>query len=85
MTWSTSLIAQENNIILESHAMAPFRGVLVPEENFRYYMRKTFEADRYSRYLAEPQETIERSPLDIMLPFGIGFSLGAAAIILIRK
>lgn len=51
--------AQEQDVIIKRGAEAPFTGVLVPEDNYRYYQTRELEADSLSKLVAQPNVIIE--------------------------
>jgi hypothetical protein len=45
--------AQDQEIIISQGAKAPFSGVLVPEDTYRYYQTRELEADSLSKLATE--------------------------------
>ena len=81
---STARSQSPNETIeLDLGVKAPYSGILMPEDHFRYLMTRELEADRLTAYIADPGNkfTEETSPLlaiggALLTGLALGFAAG---------
>jgi len=78
----TNVRADDQDILIEQGQKAPFPGVLVPEDSYRYYQSRVLTADELESYVTQPEVQVSKersSALQIALPFLGGLLLGVIA------
>ncbi len=75
---SSTASAQQNDLTIKRGEKAQFDGVLVPEDNYRFYGAKVLEADELDRYIVKDPEPSKESPtfLERSIPFFAGILFG---------
>lgn len=74
-------ITEEDDVILEQSAQAPYRGVLVSEPRYKFYQKKVYESDELMKFASEPQVIIKStSTLDHLRTFTMGLFFGGLGV-----
>lgn len=74
LTWSIPATSDEINTILYKGDKAPYYGVLITEDNFRYYETLEIENESLSHLVATEQST--ETPWKTLAAFAFGTLMG---------
>ncbi len=69
---------------LNKGAAAPYSGIFMPEDHFRYLMTREFEADQLTNYIADPENKFSESSTPWLLFLGF-FVTGLATGIVLHR
>jgi hypothetical protein len=82
--WSLGLITvarASDDVIIEQGDKAPFKGVLVPPENYRLFVKASVERDITKDMLKNPPAAESQTETMIM-SFGVGFTVSSLLFLL---